>query len=74
MLLHGVDDPIVPANGSVDIFRAMRAVKKRAKLVLTTGEGVHGDPGKWRTSLTELVGVLATLGYAYRYLRNRFND
>jgi len=74
MLVHGERDPIVPPEGSIEIFKIMRAVKKRVKLVLTPGEGVHGNSSKWRTSLTELAGVLATLGYAYRYLRNRFND
>jgi pimeloyl-ACP methyl ester carboxylesterase len=78
MLLHGVDDPIVPAKGSIDIFRAMRAVGKRAKLVLMPGEGVHGNPDKWKPgpnfALKEAIGVVATLAYACRYLRNRFND
>jgi hypothetical protein len=74
LLIHGVYDEIVPSSGSIHIYKTMKRAGKEAKLVLTPGEGVHGNPDKWLTSLTELAGITATIGYAYRYLKKRFGE
>jgi len=75
LVLHGESDPIVEAHNAIEIKQAAGIM---AKLRMVVGEGFHGNPEKWKLgpnfSLKEAVGVLATVGYAYHFLKKMFRQ
>ncbi len=69
LIEHGIIDDIVPATGSLMIYRALKKENKNAELVLIPGKGIHGDLKDWKENLIETVGLISSIIYAYRFLR-----
>jgi hypothetical protein len=72
LLIHGKEDEIVPATGSLQLYEIMKNAGKKAKLILVPGQGIHTPVslGIWSSFAhpLETAGMLATLGYTYDYL------
>ena len=69
--IHGINDKIVPATGSLKIHKEMQKNGKGIETIITPGEGIHGDLSKWKKEIIPTLGLGASIVYAYRFLKNQ---
>jgi len=68
--IHGVDDEIVPADHSIEMYKKMKKLKKDVKLHLTLGEGIHTPFEELFNDLTNFIGFCESIIHIYRFMNN----
>jgi len=69
--VHGREDDIVPVEGSIMNHRGMKEEGKDSNLIIVKGKGVHSDTGVLWRQPTNLIGMIASLMHATKYLDER---
>ena len=73
LLVHGVEDQVVPVEQSIKLYKKMKELGKDVKLKIVWGEGVHAPTLEMITELPDFVGLLQTISATQKFLKEHMN-